>query len=241
MNGAFRCVVFCEAENDLLVASRLFAREIASIEHVEGEPFSFGGLDDSETYSGWTQCKRRADTEGVPRLLGHNDLGPDGATAWRALKLAETRKPDCVLLVRDCDDEALTAKQSQLMAGVRRFSAVNASLRVVLATPARMLETWLIAALNCTEALRKELGFDPCSEPHRLTASGTSTSKLNPKTVLKSLASPAEAMETMEGMSIETLRERAARCGLPEFLCSVRCEAGQLVSNDSRLCDCRGE
>lgn len=240
---SFRCVVFCESSMDFRVSTNLFVRELASLEGV-GEwvssAFAFVGLDDSESFVTWTSVGGRADSEGIPRLHGHrDDRGPDGATAWRALRLAESRDHDCVLLVRDCDSYPLPAKRADIESGVRRYRLSGATNPVVVGAPARMIEAWLIAALQSSTEVTDDLGFDPCTAPHRLTASGTSTSKLSPKTVLKRLV-PREdgAFEALVDCELERLSSNARFAGLPEFRCSIRCEAGKLVSNDSRLCDC---
>lgn len=242
MTASFRCIVFCESALDFRVSTELFVRELETIEGVSEwvrAAFAFVGLDDSEPFSPWTSVRERADQEGVPRLHGHRaDRGADGATAWRALQLAKSREHDCVLLVRDCDSASVEDKRADIELGVRRYRINGSPTRVVVGAPGRMIEAWLIAAMVCSDEVKADLSFDPCTAPERLTASGTSESKLNPKKVLARLAAEIDALDVLSTIDLEVLSSNARLAGLPEYRCSIRCEAGRLVSDDSRLCDC---
>lgn len=147
---------------------------------------------DPSSHDAWTT---RGDIKRLGRTLamGSHPLGlkAEGALAYKAMKLALLRAADgnaadALFLVHDSDGDEETARRMQAGAAAA-ISTVRTTLPVV-AVPHPEAEAWVAAGIvpatpeerSKHEEERKRLGFDPITEPHRL-SSGKSTDKRDAK------------------------------------------------------------
>jgi hypothetical protein len=119
--------------------------------------------------------------------------------------------------------------RDEMLAGLAR---ARVDLPVVLATAHQESEAWVIAGFVATDAaeqatlrrLRSEHGFDPASEPHRLT-SGRRQQPHDAKRAHDELIPEGELSERAQRCWLDTpldeLERRAAHTGLPEYLADV--------------------
>ena len=163
------------------------------------------------------------------------------------LRLAELRAkpPEAVVILRDTDDDADVVPGSELAIcwfheRVRKISAV------VIGTPHRDAEGWLVAGLHHDEAVterrdytRRKLGFDPCTSPERL-SSAPNNAPQDAKRVLAFLLGDGQKLsevpsrpphpKTSAGIldealkNVEELERRTNKCGLSALLRAVNTE-----------------
>jgi hypothetical protein len=151
----------------------------------------------------------------------------DAGAARRALLVIESdsREVAGVLLIRDSDNKL---ERRTGLNQARECGRWSFAVAIGVAHPKR--ECWLLAAFQpgnqedkaCLEELRRELGFDPCTASHELTASENSA-KRSAKRVLGMLC--AEDIDKAEGhlnaVPLELLRNRGRRNGLAEYMAEV--------------------
>ncbi len=183
----------------------------------------------------------------IPRRLGHLDgepLGSDGVLARRVLqmvKLAAKETPSLkgILFVKDVDTHKESKKQRDALERVRQSEEGAFAVVLGLANPKR--EAWVLNGFvpeseeeKAKHAeLKNQLGFDPCTEAHRLRTvshSNTKEQARNAKSVLESLTRKESAREVSarevfareEKCWVDTelacLRERGSETGLTMFL-----------------------
>lgn len=226
-----RFVVVCEAAPDQRTACTLADRVLCErstwlddkiLESVR----EWSGLTAESSFVGWTEVKSEADRGGI-RAHGHFDGKPgelDARAGRRALLLLARTEAELagVLLIRDSDNhpERLTGLNQ-----ARDYAAWPFVVVIGVAHPKR--ECWLLAAFQpandreqrLLKAVRKELGFDPCLESQRLTATDDSAQR-SAKRVLAVLCegARAEAGAGLDQVPLETLKECGQRNGLDSYI-----------------------
>jgi hypothetical protein len=170
---------------------------------------------------------------------GHFDGKPGAAGALMArnafflvrerAKRDPAREVDAVVLVWDMDAQPVERRAGLKQA--REAALPWAPFAIVLGCPDRMREAWVLAGFEPEskeeharlEELRKELGFSPCHEGHRLSGLDEDRRR-QPKNVVDRLTD--EDFEREERCwreaPLDRLRERGAYNGLGTFLDEVK-------------------
>jgi hypothetical protein len=147
---------------------------------------------------------------------------------------ALNRRPDedaieAVVLVWDMDDQpdARRGGLSEARAEARSW----ATFAIVLGCPNPTREAWVLAGFEPAdeaelarfEATRRELGFSPSEQAHRLVAKDEQA-KLSPKRVLRALIGDDRTREARcwSEAPLEALRVRGEQSGLGEYLDELR-------------------
>jgi hypothetical protein len=146
----------------------------------------------------------------------------------RELSLGQ-EKAEAVLLVWDMDDQGQERRQGLEQA--RQEASGIVPFVLILGCPDPMREAWVLAGFepeteeerNRLAALRKELGFHPCQEAHRLDAKKEHARK-SPKRVLDTLTSGVREREgrCWTATSLTVMSERGQHSGLAAFLNEVK-------------------
>lgn len=234
-----RFAVVCEAEADFRTATRLAERVLVdAIDWLEDEHLTncplWHGLTEGRMFLLWREVKDIADREGI-KVHGHFDdrpAEPDARAARRALLLLKKYHQDTplqsVLLIRD-DDRDLRRREGLEQAREADKSGLRDRIVIGLAHCKR--ESWVLAGFdpgNDSEearlaALRTELGFDPRTSSHDLTAGGKDD-KRSAKRVLGELTEGDVKREACcwEETDLATLRSRGGDNGLTDYLDQVR-------------------
>ncbi|WP_437580579.1 hypothetical protein [Sorangium sp. So ce887] len=136
---------------------------------------------------------------------------------------------DAVFIVWDMDDQGDLRRRG--LAQARAEASRWASFRTVLGCPDPMREAWVLAGFEpesdeeCArmDELRRELGFCPCDDAHRLHAKDE-RAKLSPKRVVHLLTAGDFERETRcsTDAPLAHLRERGLASGLRVFLEEVK-------------------
>ncbi|MCK6513409.1 hypothetical protein L6R29_26065 [Myxococcota bacterium] len=238
-------LVVVEAEADFRIASVLADRVFQE----KAEPWVADNLGDLREWFGFLPesafvCwKALHSVEGemfegkIPRMLGHLNgeaLGSDGVLARRVLqmaKLAAQKTPSLkgILLMKDVDTHNQAKKQRDALERVRQSEEGAFAVVLGLANPKR--EAWVLNGfvLESEEEkakhaeLKKQLGFDPCTEAHRLRTvshSNTKEQARDVKNVLEGLTGGEFAREERCWVATELahLRECGSETGLTMFL-----------------------
>lgn len=222
-----------EAKIDAVVASHLVDRVIIeSVDWADGILPSlrrFVGFEAQAGFSTWKEVRKLADEHKV-RVYGHFK-GHGGATKRelekvRALASRIGPSADAIIAVRDTDGH------------VERRDALSSissdpRLPICAGTPHPELEAWLLHGFETANEIetsllaaeRRELGFDPTIEAHRLNpkrehdASGTPV-KTSSKGVLDRLTQddPARCEQCWHGVPLERARTRGTKTGMTAFL-----------------------
>ena len=204
-----------------------------------------------DEFVGWTGVKPHHDftkwsgSDGVHELAKQRNItafgdftGQEGRAealqAKKALRLfiSETLRREenfellVVVLIRDTDgNTSCRAGMEQ----ARKDS--NTNFEIVLGLPHPMRECWVLTGLSAEddedrehlEDLRRELGFDPTEEAHRLTAR-TRTAKKNPHRVVERLIDESGPAKTerenraISNLSIDPATHSGEKTGLKDFL-----------------------
>jgi len=136
---------------------------------------------------------------------------------------------DAVLIVWDMDDQGDGRRQG--LAQARAEASRWAPFRIVLGCPDPMREAWVLAGFEPAsdeerarlDELRRELGFSPCEEAHRLDAKDEQA-KRSAKRVVRLLTGDDAAREERcwTEPPMDRLRARGAGSGLGAFLDEVK-------------------
>ncbi len=148
--------------------------------------------------------------------------------------------PDVIVYSRDMDQQP---REREASIGHALSAMPDRPFKVVLALANPKREAWILngfVAKNASEkkrleALRDELGFDPCEKSEALTAAARGELK-DAKRVLKALTAdgPDREMECLR-TSWEILRNRGERTGLTDFLSQVKDRIVPLVTGSPSL------
>ena len=244
--------VVCEAAADFRTATGLVERIICDqVEWVEDHLLAacplWCGPDQTRPYLLWTEVSRLANEAKIPPIRGHFDGRPgepDARTALRVLRLLKKlrnsgRPLDGVLLLRDDDRD--TRRRAGLEQG--RDAEHELRDRVVIGLAHCKRECWVLAGFDPTNpgenerhaAVQAELGFDPRTSAHQLTAKHD-TDKRSAKRVLGTLTQDdADREATCWGKApLTTLRERGQETGLAEFMDEIVSRFIPLFHRDPR-------
>jgi hypothetical protein len=235
-DGALSIVVICEARADQQAACDIADRVLSqAVDWMQPEVLvhlrQWRGLTKSEPFLAWKNLHSRADAANIRinGLFGGEPGAPDAFIARRALALLTTRGErdiDAVLLIRDSDMDTRRHK------GLEQARAQTSGLGPIIigvAHPKR--EAWVLAGFDVAnadersrlEALRRELGFDPCLHAEELTATSPG-SKRDAKRVLSELTLDDYQREVVcwTEAPLEQLEARGEATGLADFIEEVR-------------------
>ncbi|MGF1581524.1 MAG: hypothetical protein ACFCD0_19530 [Gemmataceae bacterium] len=191
---------------------------------------SWHGPNDGQPYWTWKEIPTRAKDAGI-RVHGHFEDGAalhDAKAGRRALLLlAETvDNLNGVLLIRDDDGDD---DRENGLDQARTNLKVDFPIVVGLAHVKR--ECWVLNGFEpcddkereSLEAIRKELGFYPRLEPHRLTHRGKGELR-NAKTIVTALTGDIEEREQncWQETRLDVLEQRGEHTGLKKYLNEIR-------------------
>ncbi len=239
-------VVVYEADADFRTATELADRVLSErIDWLEAEL-----LDSQRIWVGATASGRLLAWKYLPELAreagfavrGHfnNETGAaDAKAARRAIEYIRNTLPEvsALVLIRDSDNDLRRRK------GLNQArDADRSGLPIVLGLAIHERESWVLSgfvaeAKNDTELERLreacvELGFDPTTTPHELTATKDDQAKRSPKRVLRKLSGDDRDRERRCWVeaSLEQLRENGGRNGLAEFLKEIETKLVPLLT-----------
>ncbi|HWE35447.1 MAG TPA: hypothetical protein VG406_02665 [Isosphaeraceae bacterium] len=239
-------VVVCEAEQDRRtgcgLADRVFCAEVDWVEEELDPHRSWRGLLESEQHILWRDVPDLSRKLPVSPAHLHGHFGgepgePDAIAARRALlviKHKSDRKPDAVVLLRD--DDGVSDRRRGLE---QAREHVKIGVPVVIGLARTKRECWVLAGFvlktaaekEALEAIRAEIGFDPCREPLRL----NSPQKGDPRSIKDVLAKLTgddweRESECWTLCDLDLLRERGEDTGLAAYLKEVESELVPLIT-----------
>lgn len=236
MAASHSIVVICEGPADRRTACEIADRVLShSVDWMPPEALDgfrqWRGLKKSEPFLAWRRIHALADAANI-RVHGHFEGepgAPDAAVALRALKLLMIQGEqdiDAVVLLRDSDADV--RRRKGLEQARSNFSGLGP---IIIGLAHSKRECWVLAGFDATddderarlEALRRELGFDPCLDAARLTATHPGA-KQDAKRVLGELTrgDVQREMRCSESPSLRQLEDRGAETGLKEFIREIR-------------------
>ncbi len=243
--------IACEAVADLRVAKgfaeRVLLNELTWFEDLtlEARPI-WGGFLQGTEFLRWASIRsvyKAVEDEKPARVsavLGRfgNGIPPklEAINALKALRLAELTTAYAVILMRDTDAH----KQAELRAGLlhgfdeylrTRVNNARSAVQVILATPDRYREAWLLAGFVAKNNLEQSKvnaekhvlsGIDPFQEPHRLQDAPNNLRCA--KDIWNRLSDQNETREEAcwSNSSLEVLRTNGEGCGLVAYLDEVK-------------------
>jgi len=185
---------------------------------------------DADDFTQWVEIKELAQNRGV-RNLGFPKSGQPGgadlAQARKAIRLhALMRKKEdapALLLIRDTDAERHSRRDFEQ---ARCQPEKPEWLTVVIGVAHPKREAWVLNGFDPEDEseeerldeMRQELGCDPCTEAHTLTASSADAST-NAKRVLGELIRSSEReQQCWTNTDLSVLRRRGRKTGLAAYL-----------------------
>lgn len=196
---------------------------------------SWEGLESGTQFTRWDKLKDLSRRFPKLKFLVGKGKKYDYGPARRAIQLAALLRterneaiPNAIVLIRDLDSQE-ERRQSLLDA---RDHEKN-SLEVVLATPNRKYEAWVLNGFHPAderenrelEGMRQELGFDLCAQAERLAfSSGTARRERDPKGIVSCLTKDDYDREAKcwQETSLEILRQRGENTYLRHYLDEVQ-------------------
>ena len=234
--ASFSIVVLCEAAADQRtvcgIADRVLCQEVDWLEPLVLDSLrSWRGLRTNQPFLLWRDVHTLAEEANIHThgFFDGKPGHPDAFIARRALALLTIggdEPIDAVLLIRDSD------KQFDRLEGLTQARDQASGLGPIVIGVARtMRECWVLAGFCETneeersrlEALRQELGFNPCLHAEELTAA-KEQDKRSAKRVLNALTEGDLARQEACWMStpLDQLETRGSATGLPEFIREIR-------------------
>ena len=235
---AKRIVIIVESSADFRHVTGLLDRKILhhapagfDVKQLAGER-AWHGLEKDSEFTVWKDIKRLAKNETGLRGRGpigfrrDQDRGHDYPSARKVLQMcaAMEPRPDAVILFRDLDDQPKERRRS--IEKAKEESPVR-NVEIVLALAETEREAWILNGFeprtkqerSTLAALRKDLGFSPLEQAHKLDATSPGA-KRDAKRVLKALTrGDAEREEECWAKTDwKLLRERGKATGLHAFL-----------------------
>ena len=234
--------VFCEAPADFRIASELVDRMLREsgpawlgdlLEVAPEAVRSWHGDSDERTFFDIHKLDAYARRLSVRVPHGHFDGRPGRAGAAMARTVfAILRKlvqngtvVDAVLVMWDMDDRP--AERRMGLEQARSEATKWAVFRIVFGCPNAMREAWVLGGFDpegdqeeqCMKELRRELGFSPNEEAHRLDASDEQARR-SAKRVLRQLTGGDHQREARcwNQTPLATLRKRGGETGLRAYL-----------------------
>lgn len=239
-----KLVIFCEAEADFRTAAGLVDRVLR-----DEAPRWVTDLMDQlpEGVREWVNDGHGRAFFDVHRLsayvkqldvrvpFGHFDGKPGAPDAmmartifWLVRRLGMGER-DAVLIIRDMDDQG-DARRTGLMQA-RNEASQWAPFEIILGCADPMREAWVLAGFEPEsdderarlEALRKDLGFNPCEEAHELGAKDEQA-KRSAKRVLRVLTGDDREREARcwTEAPLDRLRDRGEKSGLRAFVVDLK-------------------
>ncbi len=227
-------VMICEAAADFRTAAGLVERVICDcVDYIDiGEIeyfYQWQGRTAQFSFWLWSEIDDQARLAGI-KVRGHFDQepgSPDAHIARRALNYLRSRwldgdPLDGVLLVRDDDGD----RSRRVGLEQARDSVPDLRDRIVIALAHLKRECWVLNGLVPTDQeavtvdeIRRQLGFDPVTESHKLTAKQDHETR-SAKRVLKALTCDDYDREQAcwNQTSLALLYERGELTGLRAFL-----------------------
>lgn len=212
------------------IADRVICAEVDWIETDVLDSYRcYRGAESTEEFLEWKKVGTRAKAKNL-KAHGHFRGRPgvaDARSARLALWLlhAADHPPRAALLIRDSD-----ARPERRIGLEQARQADRGPCRIVIGLAHAKRECWVLAGFDPqTEKeahklneVRKDLGFDPRTRAHELTAQKDSA-KRNAKRVLRQLLGKNRAREAAcwEDASIETLEKRGRRTGLTDYIAEL--------------------
>jgi hypothetical protein len=195
----------------------------------------WAGVDLGAPWTTWSEAKELAQRHKLV-VPGFGQRGYEQVayrTARLAAYLAVKLQPAPGLVFFCFDTDGDETRADQMRAGVER--AKVGGLPVTLAVMHQESEAWVVAGFvpengaeeSTLRQLKSELGFDPTSEPHRLTPK-RKTDLRDAKRVCEclipegSLSDSDRAQRCWLDTPLEDLERRGAKTGLPEYLAAVK-------------------
>jgi hypothetical protein len=230
--------IVCEAEADRALACGLADRVlVAEVDWIEPD-----SLDAYRHWRGHTPTEpflRRQSVSDLAKERGIRILARDFGEEEELLNARETRKallllitadhpPNAIAVVWDSDGEP---ERRHGMEQARRLTRVP-GIPIILGLAHTKRECWILAGFipkNESEqarldALRSELGFNPCARAEELTAKHSSEDKRNAKRVHADLLEDDREREEAcwRNTPLDTLHQQGANTGLADYLMEIR-------------------
>lgn len=227
--------VVCEGKGDRSTACDLADRIFCeNVPWLESDVLEYNrrwqGAEPGSDFLKWSDVKRIAQEKKF-RLWGFFEESPglhDAATARKALFVLfeSSIPPDGIFLIRDSDNDP--ERREGLRQAVRDFK-FDVPVVIGVAHPKR--EAWILVGFEPRDEeeqvrlkeLRQELGFQPNTDAHLLTAKHLND-KNSAKRVLAALTQEDHDREAQcwRETSLDTLRSRGKPSGLADYLEQVK-------------------
>lgn len=223
--------VVCEGPADQRTATTLADRVACEAKDwIEAEHLDqfrvWCGVVPSSGFLAWRDVRREAETR---RIRAHGYFSgepgaPDARQARLVLLVVGTTdpRPAAVLLVRDANTQAARPRGLGQARGAAKWS-----FAVIIGVAGPKRECWLLAAFEPTDdvektrlaTLRRELGFDPRTNSHELTATHDRDKRSAKRVIGELSGSNTDRAERDLGRSpLEILKKRGAENGLCGYL-----------------------
>ena len=228
--------VVCESRADFDLISCLVDRSLTeNIDWIDGTVVNdyrqwFADGSDQDLFYKWGSIKRLCREHRI-KVHGHFNGAagnPDAAAGRRALHLVRRLAGsmiNVILLIRDQDDQP--ERLDGLQQSVTEFQS-SFDLPVIIGLAVIEREAWLLSGfipsgqqeLDLLEMVRKEVGFDPTSKPHRLDAAKDDLALKSPKRVLGILTANeyVRELQCTEVTPIDILKRNGTDNGLSFLL-----------------------
>ncbi len=226
-----RLAVMFESDADHRIASDLINRLLVErIDWLEDEL-----LDHTRKWITATRNSEPLAWKSIPRMAhqhrirkhGHFDGRPgepDAASARRAILVLrkEFDELDAIILIRDQDNRP---QRRQGLEQARQEASSPPEIVIGMPIPER--ECWVLSGFEPRDedesrrlnSVRQDLGFDPTTRSHRLTAGSNDSAKTSPKRVMATLMpEPARQADCWQLTALGDLHNRGRDNGLADFL-----------------------
>lgn len=229
-----KLILVCEASADAELAGCLIRRSLRA-----HGPDWLDGLPEVAEFEGWTGAERKGVVfwtdlakvyrKGFGRSLQGRNIGPYSLPALQAILLAEREVGlDALVLMVDLDREK--DRRTSLL-DIRR-NAEAFPFDVLVATPDPEREAWVLHGFEPADpqeeerlaALKRSLGFDPRTKPHKLRSDARrKATHRDIKQVLAHLVGERDReRHCWEETSLEILEVRGEETYLRDFLVEIR-------------------
>lgn len=234
-------VVIAEAAFDRTIACELADRQLCEVDWIEPEHLPALRVYHSDSQVGqltWKSLKQIAKDLGLPFGQGFFDGEsglPDAKAARRAIEIARHLFPQAqaIVLIRDID------KQTDREQGLKQARAEHKTgIKVVLGVAKPKMEAWVLAGFEPKDEgekaeldkVRKDLGFDPRTDSHELTATHDCETR-SAKRVLDGLAPDFDRKsDCWSKASLALLRKRGEKNGLGNYLKEIESHLKPLLT-----------
>lgn len=195
-------------------------------------------------YTSWVQIAKLGDKyKNKLRIYSRPGEGYRTAETRRAIAVCVLLRRDkptaALILARDLDSKPIEHRKT--MEAVRQENKTTLNFPIILATPNRVVESWMLHGFICEneheeeqlKTLRQDFGFDPCTHGHQLHPDDA-------KDVIGKLISDTGGSKNMErrgrcwaNTDLKTLSERGQDSHLAAFLDEVKNDLLPLLTGKS--------